>query len=557
MTDSLKIALVQYNFTVGAVHGNCDLIRQAWEQAKAQDCDLVMFSECCISGYPQEDLVLKPAFQRSCRRNIEQLAADTKDGPALLVGAPWMAGNKLYNSAILLAEGKAQAVRHKHLLPNYGVFDEKRVFAHGPLPSPIAFKGVQLGVLTCEDMWSPDVAEHLQEEGAEILLVMNGSPYEVDKPGLRHEMVDIRVKETGLPLVYLNQVGGQDELVFDGLSFVVNADGTEVVRMKDFEEDYLVSEWRQGRKGWECETRSIDEKGDLLESVWQAMMLGLKDYVEKNQFNGVILGLSGGIDSAVTLAVAVDALGADRVRAVMLPSKYTSEMSRKDAREMAVILKVRYDVVPIDPLFETMKESLAELFSGLPEDTTEENMQARLRANLLMAMSNKFDLMLVTTGNKSEISVGYATLYGDMCGGYSVLKDIYKTTVYQLAEWRNRTHPHNAQGPEGLAIPENIITRPPSAELKPDQTDQDSLPPYEVLDKILEQLIEEDLSEAEIAAEGYEPELVQRISRLVYAAEYKREQSSPGVKITSKTFGSDRRYPITNRFGAIPHHFEE
>ena len=549
MTHELKIALAQLNPTVGDVAGNLALLRKARATAAKKGADLVFCAETVVSGYPAEDLVLKPAFQRACRQAVEDLAAETADGgPAIMVGSPWLEGDKLMNGFLLLDGGKIAATRYKHELPNYGVFDEKRVFKPGPLQGPVSFRGVRLGVPICEDLWFCDVAECLAESGAEILLCPNGSPFEIDKLDQRFNIVVARQNETGLPIVYVNQVGGQDELVFDGGSFVVDRGNQLRAQLPLFREAIELTHWRHTNEGWSCDPALITQEFSLLEKIYQAMMLGLKDYVNKNRFPGVILGLSGGIDSALTAAVAVDALGADKVRAVMMPSPYTSRDSLEDAEACAKALGISYESISIEPAMKAYGQMLAPVFAGRNADTTEENIQSRARGLTLMALSNKFGHMLVTTGNKSEMSVGYATLYGDMCGGYSVLKDIYKMTVFALSRWRNASHPLDALGPKGLVMPERVITKPPSAELKPNQTDQDSLPPYDVLDGILECLVEQECSFEDTVAKGYDPATVKRVEHLLYVSEYKRRQAPPGVKISSRNFGRDRRYPITNAF---------
>jgi NAD+ synthase len=480
---------------------------------------------------------------------VEALALETIDGgPALLIGAPWRLESRLHNAALLLDGGKITAIRFKHELPNYGVFDEKRVFTAGPLPGPISFRGVRLGVLVCEDMWFDDVAECLQESGAEILVVLNGSPFEIDKIDERLNYAVARVTETKLPLIYVNLVGGQDELVFDGASFVLGADRSLRARMPSWESQVTLTNWLRTYDGWECEKDEVTPTETILHGSYQAMVLGLRDYIQKNRFKGVVLGMSGGVDSAISAAVAVDAIGPGRVHCIMMPSPYTSQVSLDDAAECSNLLGVQLDEIKIKPVMDAFDQMLAPLFEGYQPDVTEENIQSRARGNLLMAISNKFGYMVLTTGNKSEMSVGYATLYGDMCGGYSVLKDVYKLDVFKLCHWRNANFPSNVMGPKGHVIPERIMTKPPSAELKPDQTDQDSLPPYEILDAILQSLIEDELGVDEIAARGFDPGMVRRIWQMLDLAEYKRRQAPPGVKLTRQAFGRDRRYPITNGF---------
>ena len=554
MTDTLKIALAQLNPTVGDIDGNANLVRKARSDAAAQGADLVLLSELFLIGYPPEDLVLKPAFQEDARAATEALAAETADGgPGVLLPTCWVEDDVLYNAVALLDGGEIKAVRYKHHLPNYGVFDEARVFEPGPLPGPIDFRGVRLGVPICEDIWFEDVVECLEETGAELLLVPNGSPFETDKIDDRTMHSVARVKESGLALAYVNQLGGQDELIFDGGSFVLNTDCSLAVQMPAWQDSLVVTDWTRRQDGWVCEPDELAsiEEGDA--AVYEAVTLALRDYVRKNGFPGVVLGMSGGIDSALSAAIAVDALGPENVHCVMLPSEYTSGESHSDAEDCAKALGVRYDIVPIKQAVTAFEDALAGLFKDTTPDTTEENIQARTRAVILMALSNKFGTMLLTTGNKSEMSVGYATLYGDMSGGYNALKDIYKMQVFSLSRWRNENVPKTGLGPAGLVIPENIITKPPTAELRPDQKDQDSLPPYKELDDILECLVEREMGFEEIVARGHKAQLVKKIEHLLYIAEYKRRQAPPGVKITAKNFGRDRRYPITNRFRDAKH----
>jgi len=550
MTDTLSIYLVQMNPTVGAIAANTDLIKAAYGRAHAAGADLVLTPELSVVGYPLEDLVLKPFFVRTAMKAVDELAAMTAgDGmPGLIIGSPWFDGEVLHNAVLLLEGGEISAIRYKHDLPNYGVFDEKRVFKPGAPTVPVDFRGFRLGVMICEDMWFPTIANNLKDHSAEILLVPTCSPFELDKHPERIVHARNRVDETGLPLVFCNEMCGQDELVFEGGSFAMNADGSVPVQMEFWAEAELLTEWKRSESGLECTTNYQVETPDHYTSMYQAMVLGLKDYVHKNRFPGVILGLSGGIDSALSAAVAVDALGADKVHCVMMPSRYTSGESLGDAEECAKALGVQYDVIAIKPGVEAFDEMLADVFKGTEPDTTEENIQSRLRGLVLMSLSNKFGKMVLTTGNKSEMSVGYATLYGDMCGGYSVLKDVYKLDVFALSRWRNENVPTGALGPSGELIPDNIITKPPTAELRPDQKDEDSLPPYEALDDMLRCLVDEEMSVDEIIERGHSASEVARIEHLLYIAEYKRRQSPPGVKITRKNFGRDRRYPITNGF---------
>ena len=548
MTDRFRLSLAQLNPVVGDVAGNVERLRRARAEAAAQGADLMLCGELGLSGYPPEDLVLKGAFLESCEAAVRALAADTADGgPALLVGTPWREAGRLHNAVLLLDGGVVAAVRLKAHLPNYGVFDEARLFVPGPLPRPVPFRGLSLGVMICEDMWYPDVAAALAAAGAELLLVPNGSPFEHGKTAQRLERARARVAATGLPLVYVNQVGGQDELVFDGASFALDPDGAEVVRLPAWRESVALGEWRRGPAGWRG-TGPLVAPAEPLEQIYQAMRVGLRDYVGKNGFPGVVLGLSGGIDSALAAAVAVDALGPDRVRAVMMPSPYTSQDSLDDAAAVAELLGIRLDRIDIRPAMDAFGAMLAPLFGDAPPDITEENLQSRARGLLLMALSNKFGPMVLSTGNKSEMSCGYATLYGDMCGGYAVLKDVYKTTVFALSDWRNRHRPEGGLGPDGRVMPDRVITKPPSAELRPNQTDQDSLPPYEVLDAILACLIEGEMGLTETCAAGHDEATVRRVWRMLDRAEYKRRQAPPGVKITPRAFGKERRYPITNAF---------
>ncbi len=553
-TDRLAIAVAQLNPTVGDIAGNAAKARRARAQAARDGADLVAFPELFICGYPPEDLVLKPALQAACRAAIEDLARETADsGPAMLVGTPWVEDDKLYNAYGMLDGGAIAAVRLKVNLPNYGVFDERRVFAPGPVPGPVSFRGVRLGIPICEDIWTDwgdyeNVVETLAETGAELLVVPNGSPYWRDKDEVRLNVAVARVTESELPLVYVNQVGGQDELVFDGASLGLHGDRSLAFQLPAFREMVTTLRWQRTGTGWRCIDGPLAKLQQPDEDDYCACMLGLRDYVEKNGFKGVVLGLSGGIDSALVAALAVDALGADRVRCVMLPYRFTSQASLDDAAGVAKALGARYDVLPIASAVEGLEQSLEPLFANLPRDITEENLQARARGTILMALSNKFGLMVVTTGNKSEMSVGYATLYGDMNGGFNPVKDLYKTQVYRLARLRNRWRPEDARGPAGQVIPENILTRAPTAELRENQTDQDTLPPYDVLDQILERLVEREEPIVKIAEAGFDRETVMKVARMLDLAEYKRRQAAPGVKVTLKNFGRDRRYPIVNRF---------
>jgi NAD+ synthase len=551
ITDTLAIAVAQLNPIVGDIAGNLAKAREARADAARQRADLVVFTELFIAGYPPEDLVVRPAFLEACERAIAEFAADTADGgPGVIIGTPLKRPSGIHNSVVLLDEGKIVAERYKVNLPNYGEFDEKRVFEAGPnMPGPVNFRGIRLGIPICEDIWGDmGVCETLAESGAELLIVPNGSPFYRGKVDVRQQVAIRQVIESGLPLIYANQLGGQDELVFDGASFAIQADHGLAFQMSQFEEAVCVTRWKRDGDTWRCEDGPVSRIPEREEADYRACMLGLRDYVNKNGFKNVVLGLSGGIDSALCAALAVDALGEERVHAVMLPYRYTSKESLKDAEDCARALGCRYDMVPIMDPVQGFSNALSQLFEGTTEGITEENLQSRTRGTILMAISNKFGSMVVTTGNKSEMSVGYATLYGDMNGGFNPVKDLYKMQVYALSSWRNDHVPPGALGPSGEVIPQNIIDKAPSAELRENQTDQDSLPPYPVLDEILECLVEKEMGVDGIAAKGFDRETVERVENLLYIAEYKRRQAAPGVKITQKNFGRDRRYPITNRF---------
>ena len=547
MTDRLIIAAIQANPVLGAIDRNTALARDLIAQAAAKGADLAVFSELFLIGYPPEDLALKPAAVRDCRRALERLARETAGLCPALVSLLWPGDGPLpYNAFALIADGQIKDLTFKVDLPNYGVFDEKRVFEPGPGPKVFEFRGVKLGVPVCEDIWGPIPCAALKAQGAEILIVPNGSPYRRTADDERLAVVRRRVAETGLPLIYVNQVGGQDELVFDGGSFALQADGEMCMRLPMFEDAIGLSTWERHEGGWRCvDAPPLADWPTGPEELYRAMVVGLRDYVDKSGFPGVVLGMSGGIDSALTAAVAADALGPERVRCVMLPSRYTSRDSLDDAEACARALGVAYESIGIEPAVAAFGEMLAGPFAGRAPDVTEENIQSRARGVALMALSNKLGLMVLTTGNKSEMAVGYATLYGDMCGGYNVLKDLYKTDVYAVAEWRNANAPYG--GPRKV-IPHRIITKPPSAELRPDQTDQDSLPPYDVLDGILHGLVEEEATLDEIVARGFDPQVVERVQRLLYGSEYKRRQAPPGVKLGPRAFGRDRRYPIVNGY---------
>ncbi len=545
MADRLRISAAQLNPSMGDLAGNATAILRA--RSASADADLLVTPELSLLGYPPEDLVLKPALHAAAMAELDRLAQASADGgPAMLVGTTWATDSGLHNGHVLLDQGRIAGVALKTDLPNYGVFDEKRVFVPGPPAEPLNFRGVRLGIPICEDMWRPEVSARLKEQGADLLIVPNGSPFELGKEGRRLELARRRVAETGLPLLYVNRTGGQDELVFDGGSFALHADGRMAARLPDWDEAVVPVEWSRSSGFVETTVAPADS---YEEEIYHAMLVGLRDYVGRNRFPGVVLGLSGGIDSALAAAVAVDALGADKVWCVMLPSRFTSRESLDDAAGCARMLGVRLDNIPIEPAVGAIEMMLAGQFAGTPTGLAEENAQSRLRMVALMGLSNKFGHMLLTTGNKSELSVGYATIYGDMAGGYNVLKDAYKTTVFRLSRWRNIVRPRLGLGSDGPVMPERVITKPPTAELRENQRDDDSLPPYDVLDPILHGLVEEELSATEIAARGIaDVETVRRIERLLYIAEYKRRQAPPGVKIGPRTFGRDRRYPITNAF---------
>lgn len=547
MAKPVSFYVVQPNPVVGDTSGNLTLARNALARAGEAGADLLVLPELFLIGYPPEDLVLKPSAVDHCRRAVEALASDTGEGgPAVLVGTPWAEGNALYNAALLLDGGAIFHRYDKRELPNYGVFDEVRLFKPGQgLPTPVDFRGLKMGLAICEDIWFDRVPKALAEAGADLLVVPNASPWRRTVQAERHSTFSAW-RRAGVPYLFVNQVGGQDELVFDGASYAVDGDGTEHQLLGDFVTGEALVTFDPATRRFASDSRAELTSG--LEAEYRAATLGIGDYVNKNRFPGVVLGLSGGIDSALTAAICVDALGADRVWCVMMPSRYTSEESLEDARACAELLGVRYDTISIAPGVDALDRMLADAFAGHEADITEENIQSRLRGMTLMALSNKFGHMVVTTGNKSEMAVGYATLYGDMCGGYNALKDFYKTEVFTLSRWRNAHHPQGALGPKGSVMPERIIAKPPTAELRADQKDEDSLPPYEVLDDILRGLVDKEEDLDKILARGHDEATVRRIEHLLYVAEYKRRQAPPGVKVGGKNFGRDRRYPITNRF---------
>ncbi len=549
MNKHLKIALAQLNPKVGALEENLSLALKSVEQAHAAGTDILMFSELFLTGYFPEDLLFKPQFVTDAIQVLHQFARETeKFSISILMPTLWRQGSHLYNAVALIEGGKIIDKRFKHRLPNDDVFYEKRYFAAGPTPKPFKIKGILVGVPICEDIWAPEACRALAEHGAEILLCPNGSPYWRDKQGIRFKEVRARIKETGLPLLYLNQVGGQDELVFDGASFGMDADGKLVFEGMSFECELVISDWEKVAGKWACIKGTNTDLVSIDEAPWRACVLGLRDYIHKNGFKSVVLGLSGGIDSAIVAAMAADALGPKNVHAIMLPYRYTSKESLADAKECATRLGIRYDIVPISDPVEAVNGDLSEIFSGLESDVTEENIQSRMRGVILMAVSNKLGSMLLTTGNKSEMAVGYATIYGDMNGGFNPVKDLLKMQCYHLADWRNSHMPGDCLGNSGMVIPQSIIDKAPSAELRPDQKDQDSLPPYPVLDAIIKGLVEDELSVAEIEQQGFDRDLVKRIEWLIYVAEHKRKQAAPGVKLTKKAFGIGRKYPITNGY---------
>jgi NAD+ synthase len=552
VTDRLRIALAQLNPKVGALGANLELARHALADAIAAEADILLLSELFLTGYFPEDLFFKPRFIDDAMATTAELVKATQGtSVTLLLPTAWRDSGRLYNAVLQIENGRVIARRLKRELPNDDVFYEKRYFTPGPLPEPLTIKGVTVGVPICEDIWHPDVCAYLVEQGAEILLCPNGSPYWRNKQHTRRDLVRARTREDKVPLLYLNQVGGQDELVFDGASFAMEPGDRLVFQGKSFESDFIVSDWERGKNGWRCAKGEVVPLASIEEAPWQAMLRGLRDYVGKNGFRQVVLGLSGGIDSAIVAAIAADALGPENVHCLMLPYRYTSEESLRDAKQCAAALGVRYDIVSIGgPVDEALKE-LQPVFGNRPLDVTEENIQSRMRGTVLMAVSNKLGSLLLTTGNKSEMAVGYATIYGDMNGGFNPIKDLLKMQVYHLASWRNSHIPDGSLCPKLAVIPESIISKAPTAELRPNQTDQDSLPPYPILDEILEGLVEDELSVAEIVAKGegrFDRALVKRVEKLLYLAEYKRRQAAPGVKLTRKAFGIGRKYPITNGY---------
>jgi len=549
MADRFRLTLAQLNPTVGDLSGNAAKARAAWEEAKTAGADMVALPEMFITGYQTQDLVMKPVFHQAAIAEIEALAVACADGPAMGIGGPWVEGRGLYNAYYILHGGTVTARVLKHHLPNETVFDEERLFEHGDVTGPFVVNGVRIGAPICEDAWHEDVCETLAETGAEILLVPNGSPYYRNKFETRLNHMVARVVETGLPLVYLNMVGGQDDQVFDGGTFVLNPHGKPVVQLPVFDAVISHVDFARTEDGWRAEDGDFTAHPDAMEQDYRCVVEALRDYMGKTGFKKVLLGLSGGIDSAIVATIAADAIGPDNVRCVMLPSEYTSQASLDDAEAVAKALGCRYDYVPIKEGGAAITETLAPLFEGTTPDTTEENIQSRLRGLLLMALSNKFGEMLLTTGNKSEVAVGYATIYGDMSGGYNPIKDLYKTRVFDICRWRNAHHrPEWMMAPAGEMIPANVITKPPSAELRDDQKDSDSLPDYPVLDGILDMLVDREASVKDCIAAGYTREDVKRVEHLLYISEYKRFQSAPGPRLSKRSFWLDRRYPIANRW---------
>ncbi|MBY6159371.1 NAD+ synthase [Mameliella alba] len=548
MSDRFRITLAQLNPVVGDLEGNAAKARAAWEEGRAHGADLVALPEMFIAGYNAQDLVMKQVFHIAAMQAVDKLAADCADGPALAIGGPYVEGTELFNAYFICNGGRVVTRVLKHELPNETVFDEVRIFDSGPIGGPYAVGNTRIGSPICEDAWHPDVAETLAETGAEFLLVPNGSPYYRGKYETRLNHMVARVVETGLPLIYLNMVGGQDDQVFDGGSFVLNPGGQIAVQLPVFDECIVPVDMVRGPEGWRCEEGTFQKHPDDWEQDYRVMVESLRDYLRKTGFSKVLLGMSGGVDSALVATIATDALGPENVRCVMLPSEYTSSHSLEDAEACAKALGCRYDYVPISGPRAAVTEALAPLFEGTQPDITEENIQSRLRGLLLMALSNKFGEMLLTTGNKSEVAVGYATIYGDMAGGYNPIKDLYKTRVFETCRWRNANHRAWMNGPEGEVIPDRIITKPPSAELREDQKDSDSLPDYPVLDAILEILVDRDGSIADCVAAGYDRADAKKVEHLLYISEYKRFQSAPGARLTKSAFWLDRRYPIVNRW---------
>ena len=544
----MKLFLAQLNNIVGDIEGNLNKAIDVLQDAKKLDSDLVIFSELFLSGYPPEDLVLKKSFVSACKNALDSLITYSEEKElGVIIGLPIYEKNKLFNAAAVIDKGQLIGFSKKVNLPNYSVFDEKRVFNKNNTPEIFNFRGIKLGIPICEDIWMDNVCKELKDQGCELIISPNGSPFDKYKINQRKTIIEDRVTEVKTPFVYVNQFGGQDELVFDGSSLAMNGNKEVVFEAPSWEENTSVVEFNVSAKKFNDLPFEKAQVSDL-ENIYMAMVIGLRDYVTKNNFPGVILGLSGGIDSAFCAAVAVDALGKDKVNAYMLPSIYTSQNSLDDAKDCAKRLEIHLDSIPISNTFLSLEDSLEELFKGLPTDITEENLQSRIRGTILMAISNKIGKMLITTGNKSEVSVGYSTLYGDMNGGFNPIKDIYKTELYALANWRNLNVPKNVLLTKKNIIPETIISKEPTAELRDNQKDSDSLPSYDQLDQILEGLVEYELSTNELESKGFSRDEIKKVENLLYVSEYKRRQSAPGVKISLRNFGRDRRYPITNKY---------
>jgi len=548
MAQTFRLTLAQLNPTVGDIAGNAQQAREAWLEAKSAKANMVALPEMFVTGYQTQDLIMRPAFYRQAMEAIHELARQCVDGPAIAIGGPYVEADKRYNGYYVLENGRVSATILKHHLPNETVFDEKRLFVPAPISGPYRVGPIRIGSPICEDAWHPDVAEAQAESGAEILLVPNGSPYYRNKQDQRIQLMVSRVVENDLPLIYLNMVGGQDDQVFDGASFALNRGGQLALQTPQFAEAITHIDLTETDKGWVIEQNELAPMPDVWQADYHTMVLSLRDYMRKTGFKKVLLGMSGGVDSALVATIAVDALGPQNVRCVMLPSEYTSQHSLEDAETAANALGCHYDYVPISQARAAVTDTLAELFKGRAPDVTEENIQSRLRGLLLMALSNKFGEMLLTTGNKSEVAVGYATIYGDMAGGYNPIKDLYKTRVFQTCRWRNENHRSWMMGPKGEVIPDRIITKPPSAELREDQKDADSLPPYDELDAILEGLVDKELSVPELVEKGHDYATVKRVEHLIFISEYKRFQSAPGTRLTPRAFWLDRRYPIVNRW---------
>ncbi len=548
MNRNFRLAMAQLNPTVGAIEANARAARTVWARARDAGADLVAFTEMFLLGYQPQDLVLKPAVVAACAAALDRLAADCADGPAIGIGAPHRQDGKLYNAWAVLSGGRVQTRVLKHHLPNKTVFDEVRLYAPGPVTGPVRIAGVRVGVPVCEDAWHSDVCETLAETGAEILVVPNGSPYYRDKQDVRMNLMVARVVETGLPLAYVNMVGGQDDQVFDGASFVLNPGGGLAVQMPAFDEGLAIVVFEETPAGWRARPGEMATVPDAWEADYRAMVTGLADYMGKSGISRAVLGLSGGVDSALVAAIAADALGPGNVTGVMLPSEFTSRDSLDDAADVAQALGIRLETVGIDGARAAVAGALAPLWGEAPPGVAEENIQSRLRGLMLMALSNRHGAMLLTTGNKSEVAVGYATIYGDMAGGYNPVKDLYKTRLFRTCRWRNANHRPWMRGPAGTVVPPRVIDKPPTAELRADQKDEDSLPPYPVLDAILELLVEADASVTEVVAAGFDAATVRRVEALLYGAEWKRFQSAPGPRLTRKAFWLDRRYPMVNRW---------